>query len=233
MARSGRRLGASRIKAEVATFATDRLKNAANGADVAKTVVDSWALAEQLLLEKPQIPLPVPIACGPGCHHCCLIRIEATPVETIALTWWLEENLSAEELTALRLRVGQTYQLSNGLSELAHAKSKIACSMLVDRKCSVHTMRPLDCRGFESMSVDICSDVLKNVEYNRIPLNQPRYRAFRDARRGLLVASRKCGYEAEDVELSSALHIALTTTDITKRWLAGDSMFTDACFNNW
>jgi len=222
------------IRTQLATFATERLKEASSGADVAATVVQSWALAEQLLDDQLYEPLPKPIACHAGCSHCCTYsRIETTPVEMITLAWWLRGNLKAERLDDLRNRIAIMDKITNGLSLADRSFAGLDCALLENGQCSVYTMRPLDCKGFESMSEDICRSALPQGKYSQIPLNQPRKEAMKSARKGLQKASRACGFDAVNVELTAGLHIALKTPDIAERWLAGESLFADACYVGW
>jgi len=222
------------IRSQLASFATDRLDTATSVTDVVETVIQSWALAEELLDAEMHDPLPKPIACHAGCTHCCTYsRVETTPIETIALAWWLGENLETEPFADLRNRIAEMDKITNGLSLAGRSAAGIDCPMLKNGQCSVYPMRPLDCQGFESMDAEICRSALPIGKYGRIPLNQPRKKAMQSARKGLLQASRECGFEAINVELTAALHIALETPDIAERWLAGESMFADASYVGW
>ena len=71
------------LQSQLASFATDCLEDAFSEAGVAEAIVQSWALAEELLSEETHDPLPMPIACCAGYTHCCMMYFEAASVRRL------------------------------------------------------------------------------------------------------------------------------------------------------
>src|SRR3954464_9284397 len=84
------------------------------------------------------------IACAPGCSHCCRRLEIITDAPTVfSLAFQARHGYSAVQFAAFEER-------------LAALESR-PCVFLVDDACSVYAARPVACRAFNAMHVDLCA----------------------------------------------------------------------------
>jgi uncharacterized protein len=217
---------------QVAEEVKPRLADAHSAAEIAAIVIDARALTLALHeVHRTHTPHQR-VSCANGCTYCCHIRVETSPMEVIALMWWLGSRFDESNLQQIRARVEQADETTHGLSEMAHAASGMACPLLVSEHCSAYDARPFDCQGYESMDETICRRALANYQIRDIPLNAPRYRAFLEARQAMNMVASRLGRQGEVLELTSALRIALNTDDVVARWISGDAVFDGAVIND-
>jgi Fe-S-cluster containining protein len=88
------------------------------------------AINQRLQTMHPQIP------CQSGCSRCCQNHLEPTLTHT---EWeWVQEALA-----------GLSEAVQRQIKAQVHAKSKgesRACPLLIEGRCSIYSVRPLDCR---------------------------------------------------------------------------------------
>jgi hypothetical protein len=101
-------------------------------------------------------PPPDRIACRAGCAFCCELRVAVTPPKALRIAASLRENCSPEELENLQQRLAETEQQTCGQDWEEHVALRLPCPLLIDSHCSAHTIRPLSCRGYNSVDLDRC-----------------------------------------------------------------------------
>lgn len=196
---------------------------------LAGAVADVVKLAETLTKkQKKNEPPLAPIHCRAGCSHCCHMRVHVTAPESLVLALFIRESFSQAEIDDLRLRLVEADDITRGMTDEEHGKAGISCPLLLDDLCSAYDARPLECRGYVSMDVEACREASRDYRAWNVPLYFSQYSIFKNAQVGLLTALVGAGYGFEVLELTAALRIALSTTDVAERWLAGENVFHEA-----
>jgi hypothetical protein len=177
--------------------------------------------AEVLRVRKPAI------ACAKGCAWCCTSYVSVTTLEAIYLIAYIRANFSPEEIETLKERTAQAAQRRRGLDSNAQEALRLFCPLLKENACSVYAARPLMCRGWTSRDANICRT---NVEQpGETPIPVPYYRLFKEiaasVRVGVQSGIEQTPLQNDDLELVSALNVALNTPNIVERWLAGEQVF--------
>jgi uncharacterized protein len=77
------------------------------------------------------------LACGKGCGNCCEHQkdLPLYPHELVGIYWYVSEKMAKPNREVLRGR-------------LAAGGSEEACPFLIDKACSIHSVRPIGCRQF-------------------------------------------------------------------------------------
>jgi hypothetical protein len=179
--------------------------------------------AEVLRLRKPEI------ACARGCAWCCTSYVSVTTLEVIYLTAYIQAHFSPEEIETLKERTAQAAERRRGLDSNAQEALRLFCPLLKENACSVYTARPLMCRGWTSRDANICR---KNVEQpGETPIPVPFFKLFKEiaasVRVGVQSGIDQTPLQNDDLELVSALNMALNAPDIAERWLEGEQVFSD------
>lgn len=212
--------------------AADVFKMGVSERAISNVVASVAELAEAITEEQKQSDPPdFPIACRAGCSHCCYMRVLVTAPEVIFLLQFIRETFTEVKLQQLISRLQDTDRDTRGMSEEDRGGSGIPCPLLVDNHCSAYEARPLECRGYVSMSVDACRKALDNYRAWDVPLYFPQYSIFKHIQAGLMSALSDSGYAFELFELTAALRIGLEVPDAVDRWLAGENIFQPAALS--
>lgn len=172
------------------------------------------------------------VACQAGCDYCCRQTVMATIPEVLAMATWLESNLPAKNLAALKKRAKDYFDEHEKLPDLGLETSRAACPALVDGQCVAYEARPLVCRSFHSYDVEACKRLYAGdstaVRFNAEMLPAPVFMV--DAlRQGICLAMQRSNKtKGFTVMLGMALSIALHTENAAERWLAGEDVFAAA-----
>jgi Fe-S-cluster containining protein len=190
--------------------------------------------AERLLAQAP----PGSLACKAGCDHCCYQSVGVTPPEALTIVAHLRSARTAEELQTLSLSVANRREATDGFTSAQRFSPELPCLFLIDAKCSIYEVRPLSCRGMNSLDAEDCRRRLRDPEARRAFLegkNNGRsflepIRAFHAISAGLqLSLSELFGLDMRPLELTGALHLLLNgEPSLFAEWLAGGSAFESA-----
>ena len=95
------------------------------------------------------------IACAKGCSFCCTLTIDVTPDEAFALVDYLDRELPAETVAAIKARAVAADVRGHGMEPLARHGQQIPCPVLdpETRACLGHAVRPTACQGYLSLDV--------------------------------------------------------------------------------
>lgn len=220
-------MAGQRLGDRVVSFAENTSKSATSEADIHAVVTAVAAMADVPATPRADdAPRP---AFWQGCTPCCHVRVEATPVEVFALADAAKTTFLPDALAAFRARVVRADERTRGLSERAHSATGVACPMLVDGACDALASRPLDCQGYESYDDAVCRRLAGRYDFFLVPVNKGRSRRHDEARKGLQAASRRLGRQADLLELTGALRIALQGDGALDDWLAGGRPFAAVC----
>ena len=170
-----------------------------------------------------------PINCARGCGFCCTLTIDVTPDEAFALVDHIERNLPAATVAAIKARAAAGDVRGHGLEPLARHRERIACPVQdpATLECLGHAARPAACQGYLSLDVKRCvavhdgvgQDVPQPTAANMLTnvVSDTRSYALEDA-----------GAPRQSLELTAALLAAWADPDAERRWLAGETVLTQA-----
>lgn len=210
-------------------------------------------LVDELLNHAPQGAL----GCRSGCSHCCYQRVGVTPAEALAIQFHLNQTRSATELVEIRARLSTAHEKTRMLSAEERLSPDLPCPFLERGRCSIYEVRPLACRGVNSLREAVCEaklydeatrDAFFRGELAGHSYSEP-LAAFHAVSAGLqLSLAEQFGLDMRPLELISALALLLgedvsredsaqatpaaRTSDGIKRladaWLAGAPAFDTA-----
>ncbi len=168
------------------------------------------------------------IACHEGCHWCCHLKVSATAPEVLALADYLKRSAAPDVLERAQRRAAELAQDPRIFSADEKAEAKIPCALLTEAgACAAYEARPLACRGWNAVDPESCRLELDDdtVLGER---NEELARECAAVGLGLVAALADAALPTEILELTSALHIALSETNVLERWLAGQEPFAAA-----
>jgi Fe-S-cluster containining protein len=163
------------------------------------------------------LPSKAKHACAPGCDFCCYLPVDVLAPEAFRIAAHLQRTRSPADLATLVYHLGAQGQYGLGLRP---------CVFLADHQCSIYEVRPLVCRGYNSLSRERCE------AYHHDPQADLRGTKDRVAGRlaeamedGVIAGIEALGLDAQWYELSGAVLRALETTDGPRRWARGETVF--------
>jgi hypothetical protein len=179
------------------------------------------------LLERLPAPSTDPIACGPGCGHCCHLRVAIQAYEALGIADFVREQRTPEELAALTRALRRRARELRSPSGCGPPAADPKCLFLDERNyCSIHARRPIHCVGVTSRSREICKAAFQSGdEYTRLLLYLPIRACTEGVLSGAAAAMRELGLEAGYYELNAAVLTALEVPAAAERWLRGERVF--------
>ena len=184
-------------------------------------------LADALLARAPAGA----VACKAGCDHCCHQPVGLTPPEALAIFAHLRQTLASEELAAVGARLAQRARETRGLSSAQRFSPDQPCPFLAHGTCSIYEVRPLACRGMNSLDAEECKTRLRDPDARAAFLAQGSggrsfmepIRAFHAISAGLqLSLSELYGLDMRPLELTAALDLLLNgPASSAQDWLKG------------
>jgi hypothetical protein len=179
-----------------------------------------------------------PPACRAGCAHCCHQAVGVTPPEVFAIHAHLRATRTPVELDAVVRRIRDADDETRGMAPAQRLSPELPCPFLEAARCSIYEVRPLSCRGTNSLDAAVCERTLRDADARAallagresIPCYQEPIRAFHAVTAGLQLALDQLhGLEAEPLELTAAMRIMVDDPDgVAARWLGGKEPFAAA-----
>ena len=153
----------------------DWLASADGGDDSAPTLIElaelAAAYAEQAFERVGGKARAAAVDCRRGCAFCCHLPVETTAAEAARGLEYARANLDDAGFTALRSRIAaadNAYPLSSDEPPARHPP----CPFLCDDACLVYAVRPLVCRGWNSMDVAACERAyLEGITVVTVPVD--------------------------------------------------------------
>ncbi|HEY5374894.1 MAG TPA: YkgJ family cysteine cluster protein [Polyangiaceae bacterium] len=168
------------------------------------------------------------IACHDGCHWCCHLKVSVTAPEVFAVAHYLGISAPQAVRERVKARAAELATDPRIFSSDAKAEAHIPCAMLTEQGgCSVYAARPLTCRGYNALDSESCRRMLDD-DQEFVASNDAWARECAAESLGFRAAIAEAGLPAELLELTSALHIALSEPNALQRWLAGEPIFAAA-----
>jgi Fe-S-cluster containining protein len=208
----------NRLTAAAANTALSMLRtkwSADGAADLGRAAMDSTStLVGGLLARAPAGT----IACQSGCDHCCYQSVGVTPPEALAILAHVQATRSLEELDTLRARLREYRAKTRDLAAHERVSPDLPCPFLEGRACSIYPVRPLSCRGMNSLDRSVCEMKLHDPATREASLagTLPGHvliepiRAFHAISAGLQLALAECfGLDMRPLDLAWALDLLL------------------------
>jgi Fe-S-cluster containining protein len=193
--------------------------------------LSNWLLEE---IEERHIPDFEDIACKKGCSWCCYKQVGVSPLEVFLIAEHLKNKGIKVSLEDIKSRLTALDQITNGLPSEARLSAQLPCAFLVEDSCSIYEVRPLACRGGNSIDADLCrrhvedmENVQKEEELEGRPywIHAVPFHVMRVLREGLTTGMKKWDLGQEKLELTAATRIALQEKDALENWIAGKDIF--------
>jgi Fe-S-cluster containining protein len=179
--------------------------------ELVRQVHDDMTAAIEVLPSKAQH------ACAPGCDFCCYLPVDVLTPEAFRIAAYLEQTRSPEELATLVYRLGAQGQHDFGIRP---------CVFLANGRCSIYEVRPMVCRGYNSLSKERCEayhyDASVDLRGTKDRVAGRLAEAMED---GVIAGLEALGLDAQWYELPSAVLRAVETTDGPARWARGETVF--------
>jgi Fe-S-cluster containining protein len=220
---------ATRLNTAAATEATAALEVLSGGraaANVYELAANAFERAEkgieQVLARTSPEAWP---ACRAGCAFCCAIPVAVSAPEALYIAAYLQETLSAATLVTLRTHLQARVGERQGWAvDARHAHKRFCVFLRDDRQCGIYSIRPLACRGYNSMSRTACEAAFIGQE-DRVQMHAEVREGAAGVIYGLILASKELELEWGRYELEAAVLRALDTPDAAERWARGEQVF--------
>jgi Fe-S-cluster containining protein len=171
------------------------------------------------------------VACKAGCDHCCYQSVGVTPAEALTIVAHLHEHRSEGELLDFKEHIRAARERTRSLSAEERFSPEHPCPFLKDARCTIYEVRPLSCRGMNSLDANECSDNLRDPEARARFVRdgsggrsflEP-IRAFHAISAGLqLSLSEVFHLDMRPLDLTAAVHELLNgSPELTGDWLSG------------
>jgi len=234
------RLTVAAANTAFAALAVER--SAARAADLGRAAMDSTSTLVGGILARAPVGA---VACRSGCDHCCYQSVGVTPPEALAILAHLLETRGPEALEELRTRLAAFRDKTRDLDSRQRVSPDLPCPFLERHACSIYPVRPLSCRGMNSLDADVCAKKLHDPETREAAfegklaghvLVEP-IRAFHAISAGLQLALAECfGLDMRPLDLAWALELLLREPqdgarlggEVAARWLAGEPALSQA-----
>ena len=173
-------------------------------------------------------PPEQPLACAAGCTFCCHQYVGLSMPELAILMKFIHTNFKDTQIIELIGQLNEVVSTTKGMSRFERAASKIDCPLLdkVTRQCQAYTARPLTCRGMHSLDRNACEqDDATPGKNHPIPQFESHKGIVRAVAIGLQLGIAESEIEPKELELASALLVALTGPQAIDQWIQDQSEF--------
>jgi len=179
-----------------------------------------------------------PPACRPGCAHCCHQAVGVVAPEALAIHEHLRSTRTPGELEAVVLRIRTADDRTRGLTSAERQSPDLPCPFLEEDRCSIYEVRPLACRGTNSLDAGACERSPRDPDARAellagkqsLPCYLEPIRAFHAVTAGLQLGLAELhGLRMLPLELTAAMRILVDEPEsVPQRWLAGEDPFAPA-----
>jgi Fe-S-cluster containining protein len=171
------------------------------------------------------------VACKAGCDHCCHQSVGVTAPEALAIAAHLRQASAPELLAVVKVRLAERLERTRGLSADERFSPELPCPFLQQGSCSIYDVRPLVCRGMNSLDAEECERRLRDPEARAEFLARGAgghcfvepIRAAQAVSAGLQLAGAELyALDMRPLDLTAALHLLLSGPEtIAQAWLQG------------
>src|SRR6185369_14295022 len=190
-------------------------RTAAQAATLGRSAMAATSrIAEGALAQSPDRPP----ACRPGCAHCCHQAVGVTPPEVLAIHDHLRATRSPAALEATARRIREADDRTRGMPSAERLSPDLPCPFLEEARCTIYEVRPLSCRGANSLDAAACERPLRDPEARAaylagtaaVPCYLEPIRAFHAVTASLQLALAELhGLKTFPLDLAAAMRILL------------------------
>ena len=156
-------------------------------------------------------------ACAPGCDFCCYLPVDVLAPEAFRIAAHLQETRSPAELSELVYQLGVHQQ---------HGLGTRPCVFLTRGRCSIYEVRPMVCRGYNSLSRERCEAYFQDASVDlKGTKDRVAGRLAEAMEEGVIAGLRALGLDAQWYELPSAVLRAMEAADGPSHWARGEAVF--------
>jgi Fe-S-cluster containining protein len=156
-------------------------------------------------------------ACAPGCFFCCYLPVDVLAPEAFRIAAHLKRTRSPGELAALVYRLG---------AHRHHDFGTRPCIFLAEGRCAIYEVRPMVCRGYNSLSMERCEAFHHDASVDlKGSKDRVAGRLAEVMEEGVIAGLKALGLDAQWYELASAVLRALEMTNGPARWAQGEAVF--------
>lgn len=191
-------------------------------------VTNAVQLVDQVIAEvltlQPAAGRP---ACAVDCAACCYLPVAATPLEVLALAEWWQAHADSSEQAILNQRLTTHIQTTACDTRSDRQRLRVACPLLAGTRCTVYSLRPITCRGWNSLSRLSCdADYANPAQQLTTPIHSGQMLLASHVLEGLRAGANQLGLEHRLLDFARGLERALIDpTSMRNRWLAGEPVF--------
>jgi hypothetical protein len=162
------------------------------------------ARLEQTIAADPKPPVR---ACRRGCGWCCHQPVFLTAPEAVVIVAHLRATWSEERLARLcSVLAARAAERRTQIDDRSLLATGLPCVFLdEENSCSIHTARPLTCRGITSSSAEACAERYIDPNAPPPPIDPHGHTATRAVLHGLSAALTGAGLAGGMGELSALL----------------------------
>ncbi len=181
---------------------------------------EALAFAEALIVREASAEPP---ACAKGCHFCCYSDVPASLPEALLIAEHLRRGLDDDARRGVQARLAEVDDATRGALPAKGRQLRVPCALLAEGACSVYAVRPLACRGWNSLSVSACERGFANGDGTTgVPLDQGRMTAASAVAFALCTGAADVGLDGRPLRLAAAVRALLDDPALLFRWLRGD-----------
>ena len=213
------------------TAARDELANDHHGGGLVALVRQAQQMTDQIIRQVMERgPASHRPACQAGCAACCHLHVVATPPEVIAIARHVQDQWGHQRLTDLQHKIHHHIQQTSHIDAVARRQLRAPCPFLTAGHCDIHPVRPISCRGWNSLDRQVCDSDLANPTHGTsTPVNLPQYVLAGRIAEGLSAASHALGLESPQLDFVRGMQIALQNPEgVASAWRAAAPVFAEA-----
>lgn len=187
--------------------ATDMIRHGTDTDTLPRLVANAHSWADTIIAQSRQ---KSQCACHAGCAWCCYLPVVlVAAAEALYLAAWLRSHCSESELDALRHRLAVRIQRQREAPSDA-PQSPLACPLLRNNRCMAYEVRPLKCRGWNSLRLTDCEQAYGHgSSARRVLIDTHAFVMGNAVLNGLSDGVTKAGLDGTHYELCHALTQAL------------------------
>jgi Fe-S-cluster containining protein len=175
------------------------------------------------------------VACKAGCDHCCYQVVGVTAAEALTIYAHLKRSRTPEELERFAAHVAELYERARGLTSAERFSPAHPCVFLEGKSCSIYAVRPLSCRGMNSLDATECENRLRDSDARAEFLARGHggrcfvepIQAFRAVSAGLQLGLAELYHlDTRPLDLLTAMVLLLKDQPaLASAWIAGEKPF--------
>jgi Fe-S-cluster containining protein len=168
------------------------------------------------------------LACTAGCDWCCHFTIDVRAAEVFAIHDFVESQFSDDAKARVYAEVRANSRLFASLTEDERALQNVKCPFLIDRRCSIYSVRPQSCRNYHATDSAGCELSYRDPGNQDIdPEFAPGvYQAGLSHVEAFSVALSEAGYDVNVYELNGALEAVTAFPEARALFESGIKPFT-------